>query len=138
MSTTQIYRPETRLPVTSVLVALDGSLFSERAIPPACRLAARLGAPVHLWSAAAAEEAEGRLAVIRGLAEAADATWEVVVGDSPVEELSACGDAAGHRLVCLVTHGHDRTAALLHSVSSAMVAASDGPVLAVPLRVNQR
>jgi nucleotide-binding universal stress UspA family protein len=115
MSTTHVRDPETGLPVSSVLVALDGSPFSERAIPPACHLAARLGAPVHLWSAASVEEAEGRRAVIRTLAEAAGASWEV----------------AGHRLVCLATHGHDHTAALLHSVSSATVAASDGPVLLV-------
>jgi nucleotide-binding universal stress UspA family protein len=131
MSTTHVRDPETGLPVSSVLVALDGSPFSERAIPPACHLAARLGAPVHLWSAASVEEAEGRRAVIRTLAEAAGASWEVVVGDSPVRELSASDDAAGHRLVCLATHGHDHTAALLHSVSSATVAASDGPVLLV-------
>lgn len=40
-------------------------------------------------------------------------------------------DAAGHPLVCLATHGRDHTAALAHSVSSAVVAASEGPVLLV-------
>jgi nucleotide-binding universal stress UspA family protein len=131
MSTTQVRGPQTGLPVTSVVVALDGSLFSERAIAPAGRLASRLGAPLHLWSAASAEEVEGRRAVMRTLGEAAGASWEVVIGHSPVAGLSLSDDAARRRLICLATHGRDRTAGLLHSVSSAMVAASAAPVLLV-------
>ena len=90
-------------PASSLLVALDGTPFAERAVGPASALAARLGIGVELWSAVS----------------------------SPVEEISAAVAADRHRLVCLATHGRNRTAEMAHSVSNAVVAASDGPVLLV-------
>ncbi|MEW6470878.1 MAG: universal stress protein [Actinomycetota bacterium] len=122
----------TGLPATSLLVALDGSGFAERAVVPAGRLAVELGVPLHLWSAAPTlADAEDRQARMRCMADAGGASWEVVVTDRPVEAMTAKEDAAGRPLVCLATHGRDRTAALAHSVSAAVVAAADGPVLLV-------
>jgi nucleotide-binding universal stress UspA family protein len=118
-------------------VALDGSLFAEGAIPPAGRLAAAIGAPLHLWSAAPTPaEAEGRRPRIRALADVCGASWEVVVTDRPAAAITAAAGAAGHPLLCLATHGQDRAAALTHPVSTAVVAASEGPVLLVGPKVS--
>jgi nucleotide-binding universal stress UspA family protein len=133
MSQTALQPPDTTLPV-SLLVALDGSLFAERALAPACRLAAGLGAEVHLWSAVPSPaEAEERRRRLQAQAEACGASWDVTVGERPVEAISPTGD--GDRLVCLATHGRDRTAGLAHSVSAAVVAASVAPVLLVGPKV---
>ena len=132
MSRIEVRTPETRLPVPSVLVALDGSLFAERAVAPAGRLSTALGVPLLLWSGAGTPaEAEERRPRIRELAEACGASWEVVVTDGPAEAIAATGNTGEHPLLCLATHGRDRTAALTHSVSAAVLAASKGPVLLV-------
>ena len=134
MSQTALQPPDTTLPV-SLLVALDGSLFAERAIAPACRLSTGLGAQAHLWSAVPSPiEAEDRRRRLQAQAEACGASWDVTVGGGPAEAIfSPTGD--GHRLVCLATHGRDRTAGLAHSVSAAVAAASVGPVLLVGPKV---
>jgi nucleotide-binding universal stress UspA family protein len=132
MSRIQQSASETGLPFASLLVALDGSPFSERTVASASRLAAGLDVPLHLWSAARTPaEAEDRQSRIRSLAEACGASWEVVVRERPVEAMMAKENDVGRPLVCLATHGRDRTAALAHSVSAAVVAASEGPVLLV-------
>lgn len=132
MSRTGVEIPQKAQPATSLLVALDGSLFAERAVAPACSLAARLGIGVELWSAVpSAAEAEERRARLRALAATCGARWDVVVTDRPIDAIPAAAAGDANRLICLATHGHDRTAGLVHSVSAAVVAASDGPVLLV-------
>jgi nucleotide-binding universal stress UspA family protein len=132
MSQTQLRTPGTGLPVTSVLVALDGSEFGEHAVAPAARLAAALGVPLLLWSAARTPaEAEDRRHRIAGQAERCQASWDVVVSDRPVEAISAAALAAGQPLVCLATHGRDRSAAVAPSVSMDLVGGLDRPVLLV-------
>jgi len=137
MSRTELRPTDVALPV-NLLVALDGSLFSERAITPARRLADVLGAGVHLWSAVRSpDEADDRRGRLRELGEANGALWEVHVTDRPVDAIPEAGDGDRDRLVCLATHGRDRSAGLAHSVSAAVLAASDGPVLLVGPRVPQ-
>lgn len=76
MSRIQLRPSEIGLPATSLLVALDGSLFAEQAVVPAGRLAIRLGVPLRLWSAARTlAEAEEREPRIRRLAEVCGASW---------------------------------------------------------------
>jgi len=125
--------PDTGVLATSLLVALDGSAFAERAIGPAGRLAARLGVPLCLWSVApTATDAEARRPAIAALAKASGARCELLVGERPADAIvSAAGAAGGHPLVCLATHGRDHSAPLVHSTSAALVAASAGPVLLV-------
>jgi nucleotide-binding universal stress UspA family protein len=119
-------------------VALDGSFFAERAVVPAGRLAAALGVPLQLWSAASTPaEAEGRRSRLQALADTCGATWDVVVTDQPTAAITAAGHTEEHPLLCLATHGRDRTAALTHSVSAAVVAASDDPLLLVGPTVPQ-
>jgi nucleotide-binding universal stress UspA family protein len=132
MSRTGFETTPTAAPATSLLVALDGSLFAERAVAPACSLAARLGIGVQLWSAAPSPaEAEARRSRLQALAATCGADWDVVVTDQPIEAIPAAAAGDGHPLVCLATHGRDRTAGLAHSVSAAVVAASHGPVMLV-------
>lgn len=100
MSKTRMQPSDTGLPVGTFLVPLDGSDFAERAIGPAGRLAAALGAEVRLWKA------------------------------GPGQAIPP-GQGSGHQIVCLATHGHNHTAPLVHSVSAAVVAAADGPVLLI-------
>jgi nucleotide-binding universal stress UspA family protein len=102
MSRTEFEAVQTAPPSTSLLVVLDGSPFAEQAVAPARLLAERLGIGV-----------------------------ELVTTDRPLEVTSPGAVGDGHRLVCLATHGRNRTAGLAHSVSAAVVAASDGPVLLV-------
>lgn len=135
MVATALQPPETALPV-KVLVALDGSLFAERAIAPASRLAAAIGAQLELWSAVhSPAEADDRRRHVKALAEPYGAWWDVVVAEQTIDAISEAGDSDLHRLVCLATHGRDRSAGLARSVSAAVVAASDGPVLLVGPKV---
>lgn len=131
MFATALEPPGTALPV-KVLVALDGTLFAERAIAPASRLAVAIGAQLELWSAVRTPaEVDDRRRRVKALAEPYGASWDVVVADQTIEAISDAGDGDRHRLVCLATHGRDRSAGLAHSVSAAVVADSDGPVLLV-------
>ena len=134
MTRQQLSPPERRLPVTSFVVALDGSLFSERAIDPAVRLADGLGLPLRLWSAASTpDEAAMRRMRLRHLAEAIDADWELVLSEQPAEDLmpTAGDDDDRHPLVCLATHGRDRSAVVVHSTAALLLAESEDPVLLI-------
>ncbi|HVW31345.1 MAG TPA: universal stress protein, partial [Acidimicrobiia bacterium] len=123
--------PETRRPA-SLLVALDGSSFAERAVVPAARLADRLGVPLRLWSVAPGPgEAESRRPRIGALAREVGAEWEVVVTDAPVETMFPAGASADTPLVCLATHGRDRSAVFVHSAAAGLLAASEQPVLLI-------
>jgi nucleotide-binding universal stress UspA family protein len=136
MVATALHPPDTALPI-KVLVPLDGSLFAERALAPASWLAAATGAQLELWSAvhSSADIADRRRRV-KALAEPYGAWWDVVVADGTVEAIAEAGDGDRHRLVCLATHGRDRSAGLAHSVSAGVVAASEGPVLLVGPKVH--
>jgi nucleotide-binding universal stress UspA family protein len=135
MFATALQPPDTALPM-KVLVALDGSLFAERAIAPAAWLAAAIGAQLELWSAVhSSADLDDRRRHIKALAEPHGAWWDVVVADRTIEAIAEAGDGDRHRLVCLATHGRDRSAGLAHSVSAAVMAASEGPVVLVGPKV---
>jgi nucleotide-binding universal stress UspA family protein len=135
MFATELKPPDTALPV-KVLVALDGSLFAERAIAPASRLAASIGAHLELWSAVRSPaDLDDRRLHVKALAEPYGARWDVVVAEETIEAIGTAGDGDRHRLMCLATHGRDRSAGLAHSVSAGVVAASDGPLLLVGPKV---
>jgi nucleotide-binding universal stress UspA family protein len=127
----------TMLGYTSVLVPLDGSDLAARALGTARWLADRLGAGVHLVSAATTPGSrdahvaaiESQQARVPGatlhLSEAADAGAAIV---SLVRDLDPC-------LVCMSTHGRSRTAALLGSTTVRVATELAAPLVAVGSRV---
>lgn len=122
---------------TSVLVPLDGSDLAARALGTARWLADRLGAGVHLVSAATTpgshdahrEILEGQRARVPGatlhVSEAGDAGASIV---ALARELDPC-------LVCMSTHGRSRTAALVGSTTIRVATELAAPLVAVGGRV---
>ena len=123
---------ETGLPVSWLVVPLDGSPLAERGLGPARGLAERLGARVHLVSVSSSpEEAESRRTELSALAAADHLSWEVVPADHEREAIEATRDRLSPALVCMATHGRGRSAALVGSVATALLRHSDVPVLLV-------
>jgi nucleotide-binding universal stress UspA family protein len=128
--------PAARVPdrVAVVLVPLDGSEASERALPVAARLARRLGAEIHLLSAVDEEdEAAARkeqLDAFRSPCLGVHRT--VVVSADPAgaihEELRRLGPDA---VVCMASHGRGRSAALVGSVATEVIHRGHDPVILV-------
>jgi nucleotide-binding universal stress UspA family protein len=123
---------ETGLPVTWLVVPLDGSPLAERGVGPARLLAERLGARVHLVSVSSSpEEADSRRTELSALAAANHLSWEVVPADHRADAIEATRDRLNPALVCMATHGRGRSAALVGSVATAVLRHSDVPVLLV-------
>lgn len=128
--------PAARVPeqVEVVLVPLDGSSFSERALPVATRLARRLGAEIHLLSAvedeADAAERKEQLAAF-GMP-CLGVHRSVVVSLDPAgaihEELRRLGPRA---VACMASHGRGRSAGLVGSVATEVVARGGDPLVLV-------
>jgi nucleotide-binding universal stress UspA family protein len=122
--------------VSHVVVPLDGSPFSERALPIADWAASRLKADVHLvevvpsdWDS---ESAEGAIRYLDDVARRQHAAaWDVVDGDEVAEALADAVASSPRQLVCMATHGRDRSAGPLGSVAAALVDRSDRPVMLV-------
>jgi nucleotide-binding universal stress UspA family protein len=122
--------------VEVVLVPLDGSPFSGRAVPVAARLSGKLDAGIMLFSAVPTEDA-----VPERQAELADVVppclgpvhRTVVVSTDPAgaihEQLRELG--RDRTLVCMASHGRNRSAALLGSVATEVVARGHDPLVVV-------
>jgi nucleotide-binding universal stress UspA family protein len=149
-------RPAATMPLTRIVVPLDGSPLAEQALPLAVRLAGDMGLPVHLVRVVDFEYLEAAIEAGVTAAEACAklqgeiardakakldelvmelhnrncvATSEVRIGD-PAGELLAAGREGD--LAVLVTHargGFERW--LLGSVAEALVQRAAGPVLLV-------
>ncbi|MBV8690100.1 MAG: universal stress protein, partial [Actinobacteria bacterium] len=121
--------------VDTIVVPLDGSEFSTRALPVAVRVATRprLGARIHLLSAVASEddvsEREAALADI-SLADA-PVEREVVVDLDPAGAVHQTVRRIGPATVCMASHGRGRSAALFGSVATEVVARGHDPVILV-------
>jgi nucleotide-binding universal stress UspA family protein len=119
--------------VETVLVPLDGSEFSRRALPYAALLAARLGATVHLLSAVADEdevtvrEAELAAVEVRGC----PVQRTVVVDRDPPGAIHQALKQLGSAVACMATHGRGRSAALVGSVATEVVARGHDPLVLV-------
>lgn len=124
--------PETGLPVSSLVVPLDGSPFGERCLATARWLSVRLGASVHLVSvAASAEEAAARRKKLRQLAARDGMSWEVVVAHDAPAEIQLARERLDPALVCMATHGRGRSAALAGSVAADLLHRFHRPLLLV-------
>jgi nucleotide-binding universal stress UspA family protein len=134
--------------MTTVVVPLDGSRFSERALPIAGWLAARLRAGVEVVSAVATEDdrpereqylAEVLEAAFSGPAVDVTVKWSVMVDRDPAgvihEALRRANDGVG----CMATHGRGASAALIGSVATEVIARGhDALVLVGPMVGEER
>jgi len=124
----------------AVLVPLDGSPFSERALPVAAWMAERLGGGLSLVSAidsederAARSEFLSSVAATVGKA-GVPVAWSVVVDRDPAGAIHECRRQLDDAVVCLATHGRGASAALVGSVATEVVARGhDSLVLVGPL-----
>ena len=120
--------------VDVILVPLDGSEFSERALPIATHLALRLDAEIHLLSVVSEEaDAAARKEYLDGFRLACLGVHRsVVVSADPAgaihEELRRLGPTA---VACMASHGRGRSAALVGSVSTDVVARGHDPLVLV-------
>jgi nucleotide-binding universal stress UspA family protein len=119
-----------------LLVPLDGSPFAERALPVAERLAAAIGAELHVVRVVpddyGIKEAEAYLdKLISGL-DTPVSSAGVDVGRVPASVIQKAGATLERAAVCLATHGRGRLAtAVLGSVADAVIATSSSPVVVI-------
>jgi len=120
-------------PIETVLLPMDGSRLSLRAVPAALHLAGRLGAVVELLSAVKAEdEVPHRQAELEEIDLPGVRVERSVVIDADVaaaihRELRRLGRA----VACMATHGRGRSAALVGSVATEVVARGHDPLVLV-------
>ncbi|MEA3215313.1 MAG: hypothetical protein QOJ19_1469 [Acidimicrobiia bacterium] len=122
--------------VEVVLVPLDGSSFSGRAVPVAARLAGKLDAGIVLFSAVPTEDdvpaRETELAAVLPPC-LGPVHRSVVVSLDPAgaihEELRRSG--RDRTLACMASHGRGRSAALVGSVATEVVARGHDPLVVV-------
>lgn len=117
---------------TSVLVPLDGSDVSERALVPAQRLARSFGAALRVmtnarrderwWYERYLEQLQDRMAGTTGqVSDEPDPASAIV---SATRELDPC-------IVCMATHGRSRSATIVGSTFARVVAERAAPTVAV-------
>jgi nucleotide-binding universal stress UspA family protein len=127
--------------VKTIIVPLDGSEHSERAIDVACRLAGRSGAAVHLmtvaWKGLSVPLEEADADAARYLEDRARCTDAAEVGygvehGRPAEAIVRAATRAEDAVVCLSTHGRGVAGrALLGSVADEVVQHSPVPVVLI-------
>jgi nucleotide-binding universal stress UspA family protein len=122
--------------MTTIVVPLDGSAFAERAIRPACSIAARLEqARVLLVSCApddldaAQRELDDRA---RLFSEVVDIETRIVGSGDPAEVILAIAATEPDGILCMATRGKGAVrAAVLGSVSTKVVCRSTQPLILV-------
>jgi nucleotide-binding universal stress UspA family protein len=119
--------------VDVMLVPLDGSGFSQAAVPVAARLAARLDAEIHLFSAVrTAEEVEARDRELAGVVIPGHAVHRTVVVDAdPAGAIHEALRKLDNGVACMATQGRARSAALVGSVATEVVARGRDPLILV-------
>jgi nucleotide-binding universal stress UspA family protein len=125
--------------VETVLVPVDGSPFSQRAVPVAAWLADRFGAHLHLLSTVPkADDVDQREAELTALKIPGHGLcYEVVVDLDPAGEIHEALRRLSPAVVCMATHGRGRSAALLGSVAKDVIARGHDPVVMVGPMVDE-
>jgi len=125
--------PHRLSPVHHVLVPIDGSELSLRALPTARALAARLGADLRSLSVASDDAEAARLRTIGAAmldVDVDDERVSVVVGGDPADAIVRRADELGSSVVCMSTHGRGRlSGALVGSVARSLLQRSPEPVV---------
>jgi nucleotide-binding universal stress UspA family protein len=118
-----------------VIVPLDGSLESARALEPAATVARSLDSTLRAVAlTTATHHFEIEEAVQAQVAELTDVRFEVLVEEAtePVpDRIAALVEAAPASLVCMTTKGRGRTAAITGSVATDLLRQLAGPVLLI-------
>lgn len=120
-------------PLHRIVVPVDGSPFSERALPVAAWAARALVAPLHLVEVVSPGAAPERaIHYLDDLARRLGAaSWGVARGDDPGWAIVAATHLDHPGLACLATHGRDRSAAALGSVARQVLDRATEPVMLV-------
>jgi nucleotide-binding universal stress UspA family protein len=125
--------------VDSLLVPLDGSDFSRVAVPTAARLAARLEAKIQLLSAVESadkvdrrEQELGRVSIPGHVV-----NRSVVVDSDPASAVHEALRKLGNAVACMATRGRTRSAALVGSVATDVVARGNDPLVLVSPYIEQ-
>ena len=118
-----------------IVVPLDGSSASERAVPIAADLAARLGAGIRLLTTMSDVDDRSPASYLGSLAErvagVVEVTTDVVLDAEPAESILAAMHP-GRVGVCMATHARGRFLGALHQgVTETVVAARRGPVFLI-------
>lgn len=133
--------PATTGGVEVLVVPLDGSAFSWSALPVAARITRRLSADVNLVSAVESEddvdERDAELAIAALELPCRPVTRTVLVSDDPVTAITMAVGRTGRFVPCMASHGRGRSAALVGSVATRVVARSTVPVVLVCPLVDQ-
>jgi nucleotide-binding universal stress UspA family protein len=119
--------------VDALLVPLDGSDFSRVAVPTAARLAARLEAEIQLLSAveSAGEVGRREQELDRVHIPGHMVSRSVVVERDPANAVHEALHKLGNAVACMATHGRTRSAALVGSVATHVVARGHDPLVLV-------
>jgi len=119
--------------VETLVVPYDGSRFAARALPVAVRLVERLGSGIHLVSAVATEDEVPQRTVLLEAVELPVARVDrtVVVGLDLAGVVHETLRRVGSSVACLASHARNRTAALIGSVATNIVARGHDPVIVV-------
>ncbi len=114
----------------SIMVPLDGSSYAERAIGPAMDLAASLGIKVGI-AQVVIDDRFANEAYLTGLAHTHRlGWWQVVVNPDVVHGLDNLA-AERSSMLCMSTHGHGRSAAILGSTAEELSLRSAFPVVLI-------
>jgi nucleotide-binding universal stress UspA family protein len=115
-----------------IVVPLDGTPQSERAVPVAASIGNSLGAGLRLLTTKADLRDRSPMAYLEGVAAgiAMRTTTDVVLDGPPAEAISSA--SASRVGVCMATHARGRVLGALHpNIAEAVVAAAVGPVFLV-------
>ena len=119
--------------IQTILVALDGSHFSERALLAAVPLAEPLHARLFLFSAVASEEeANERISRLASLRPRSLPTEIDVLPDpDPADAIDTILRDLGDAVPCVASHGRGRSAALIGSVANEVIRRRRQPTIVV-------
>jgi nucleotide-binding universal stress UspA family protein len=123
-----------------ILVPLDGSRFSERALPVAEWMGQRLDADIHLFSAV--PTADEIVARDEQLAEyqipGRCVEREVVLSLDPAGAIHEALRRLGDAVACMSSHGRGRSAALMGSMANEVVGRAHDPLVVVGPMIDER